>query len=125
MGFAKYDTNSIGTKTIANKKEVLAGINKDINFCLCNLYPIILMPIKIENDIKNVIINWLVIVKLYGTKPIKLHDAIDKNIIEMEGKKISPCWFKLSKSNFKIVSKTISIKNCQLLGTRKKEYSFK
>ena len=34
IGFATYEINSIGTKINANKKEVLAGRNKDNNFCL-------------------------------------------------------------------------------------------
>lgn len=46
-------------------------------------------PIKIENDKVNVTIKWLVIVKLYGTKPIKLLNKIKEKIIVIKGKYFS------------------------------------
>jgi hypothetical protein len=41
---------------------------------------------KIEKDNVNVIIKWLVIVKLYGTKPIKLLNKIKQKITVIKGK---------------------------------------
>ena len=46
-------------------------------------------PINIENDKVKVMIKWLVIVKLYGTNPIKLLNKINENIIVRKGKYFS------------------------------------
>ena len=64
MGLAKYDIDSIGTKINATEKLEFAGIIKDNILKPCLVIPIMLTPIKIENDKAKVIIIWLVTVKL-------------------------------------------------------------
>ena len=72
IGLKIYDKSSIGTSNNAKPNEVFEGINKDSIWNLCFWIQIMLMPINIEKDSVKVIIRWLVVVKLYGIKPIKL-----------------------------------------------------
>ena len=88
-GFAIYDINSIGTSNKANKNVVLDGKNKEKVFILYFLKVIIFMPIKTAKDKVKVTIKWLVAVKLYGIKPIKLLKRIKLNKTETMGKYFS------------------------------------
>ncbi len=50
IGFAIYETNSIGTRTRARKNEVLAGQNKENVFNPYFWIVITLIPINTEKD---------------------------------------------------------------------------
>ena len=89
IGLTIYDKSSIGTNKSAKPKEVLEGINKDNIWNLCFWIQIIFIPIKIEKDKVNVTIRWLVVVKLYGIKPITLLKRITRQDLELE----SFLWF--------------------------------
>ena len=80
---------------------------------------IILTPMNIDKDRENVIIKWLVMVKLYGIKPIKLANNIKVKITEIKGKYFSPSTLMLSKSNWEVVSYKASTSTCQVLGIMK------
>ena len=45
-----------------------------------------LIPIKVANARAKVTIKWLVIVKLYGTRPITLAIKRNKNRVKIKGK---------------------------------------
>ena len=64
IGLKIYDKSSIGTNNKAKPNEVLAGRNKENIWNLCVWIQIMFKPIKIEKDKINVIIRWLVAVKL-------------------------------------------------------------
>ena len=125
IGLNIYEISSIGTNNNANPNEVLAGIKKDNIWNLCFWIHIIFIPIKIEKDNVNVTIRWLVVVKLYGTKPIKLLNRTKVKITEIKGKNFSPSLFILSNNNWEEVSYKVSINTCQVLGIKKKLVSFK
>ena len=125
IGLKIYDKSSIGTNKSAKPKEVLEGINKDNIWNLCFWIQIIFIPIKIEKDKVNVTIRWLVVVKLYGIKPIKLLNKTKIKIIEIKGKYFSPSLLMLSNSNCDEASYNVSIKTCHVLGIKKKLLSFK
>ena len=99
IGLKMYDKSSIGTNKSAKPKEVLEGINKDSIWNLCLWIQIIFIPIKIEKDKVNVTIRWLVAVKLYGIKPIKLLNKTKMKITEIKGKYFSPSLLMLSNNN--------------------------
>ena len=80
---------------------------------------------KIEKDNVNVTIRWLVVVKLYGTKPIKLLNKTKVKITEIKGKNFSPSLFTLSNNNWEEVSYKVSTNICQVLGIKTKLISFK
>jgi hypothetical protein len=75
------------------------------------------IPIKIDNAKLNVSIRWLVIVKLYGTRPITLAINTNKKTVNITGKYFCPRGPILSTSIAKTVSYKVSNKNCHLDGT--------
>ena len=74
---------------------------------------------NIDKDRENVIIKWLVMVKLYGIKPTKLANNIKVKITEIKGKYFSPSTLMLSKSSWEVVSYNASMSTCQVLGIMK------
>ena len=94
----------LGTNIKATLKAEFAGIINESILNPCFFIPIKFIPIKIEKDKVKVIIIWLVTVKLYGIKPLKLLNKINKKIIETYGKYFSPLIFTLSNNNCKTVS---------------------
>lgn len=80
------------------------------------------IPINKEKDKKNVTIKWLVAVKLYGIKPIKLLNKIKLNKIKIKIKYFSLFIEIVSEINQTVISVTNSITFCQELGIKKKEY---
>ena len=125
IGLAIYEINSIGTKSSAKKKLVLAGKNKLKILNLYLLKVIIFKPKKMDNDKIKVTIKWLVAVKLYGIKPIKLLNNIKLNKIETIGKYLSFSNEIMSEISCAVVSETDSKLFCQELGLKKKELSDK
>ena len=114
----------MGTSNKANKNDMLEGMKSE---SITNLYffrQIILTPMNIDKDKENVIIRWLVIVKLYGIKPLKLANNIKVKITEIKGKYFSPSTLMLSKSNWEVVSYNVSTNTCHVLGIRKNVPSF-
>lgn len=78
-----------------------------------------------ENDRVNVIIKWLVIVKLYGIKPIRLLNKIKENIIVMNGKYFSLPVLIKSNISCDTTSYTDSKITCQGFGIKKNDDLFK
>lgn len=78
------------------------------------------IPMNIEKDKVKVIIRWLVVVKLYGTKPIKLLNKIKVKMTEIKGKYFSPSLLILSNSNCAESPYSISTSTCHVFGTKKK-----
>lgn len=112
--------NSIGTNNNAKKKVVLAGKNKLKVFILYFSTVIIFIPIKTEKESVNVTIRWLVVVKLYGSKPIKLLKRIKLNKTEISGKYFSLFVEMISEISCAVTSATNSILFCHTLGITKK-----
>ena len=77
---------------------------------------------KIENDKKNVKVIWLVVVKLYGTMPIKLFDRMNKKVVAMKGKYFSLPVARISDKVSITMLYNRSINLCQPLGITKKEF---
>ena len=115
-----YEINSIGTNNNAKPIEVFEGINKDNIWNLWCWIQIKFIPINIEKDNVNVIIIWLVVVKLYGINPIKLLNKIKINITEIKGKYFSPFLLILSNNNWEETSYNISNNTCHVLGIKYK-----
>ena len=80
---------------------------------------------KIPNDKANVIIRWLVIVKLYGTNPIRLLNKIKEKITVIKGKYFSLPVLTKSNTSCETTSYTDSKTTCHGLGMKKKEDLFK
>ena len=80
---------------------------------------------KIENESVKVIIKWLVIVKLYGTNPIKLLNKINEKITVKKGKYFSLPVLTRSKTNCETTSYTDSKITCQGFGIKKKDVLLK
>jgi hypothetical protein len=125
MDFAMYDTNSIGTNSNAKKNVVFEGKNKEKVLILYLVKVIMFIPIKIEKDNVKVTIKWLVVVKLYGNKPIKLLKRIKLNSTEIIGKYFSLSTEIISEINWAITSDITSTLFCQELGLKKRETSCK
>ena len=65
---------------------VPAGTKREKNFKPCLLKPSIVAPITIVKLREKVKMNWLVVAKLYGTKPIELLVNIKRNKVKTKGK---------------------------------------
>jgi hypothetical protein len=79
------------------------------------------IPIKTEKDKKKVTIKWLVAVKLYGTKPIKLLNKIKLKRTEIKGKYFSLELVIISEVNCAVNSDKDSIPFCQEFGLKNNE----
>lgn len=87
---AIYESNSIGTRRGANIKCTPLGKKKPNTWTLCFLTAIIFIPINKVSAKLKVIKIWLVTVKLYGIKPIKLVIIRNKNKKKIKGNKVTP-----------------------------------
>lgn len=86
------DKNSIKGKKNNNGVEAPCGQNSAKYFNPHSLKPINITPNHVVKPIPNVIAKWLVIVKLYGIKPIALKTKINKKMKKIYGKKL-PVFF--------------------------------
>lgn len=74
------DKNSMNGKKNNNGVDAPCGQNNAKYFNPHSLKPINNTPNQVVNPIPNVIARWLVIVKLYGIKPIALNTNMNKKI---------------------------------------------